>query len=106
MAVISIASALTTGASAAYEFDGGLSVPGAYSPTVHTVCVYGTFGGATVQHQISPDGGTTWIAIDTVNAQATANAVYNIEARQDATYRVSITAGATTNTSINAKAFI
>ena len=106
MAVISIANALTTGASAAYEFDGGLSQPGAYSPTVHTVCVYGTFGGATLQHQISPDGGTTWIAIDATNAQATAAKAYNIEARQDATYRVSIISGATTGTSINAKAFI
>lgn len=102
---ITIMSALTTGASTAYNFDGGVSVGGLTGATIQTVAVYGTFGGATATHQMSPDEGTTWIDIDTLEAVATANKVYNVEARSCATYRISLTS-TTTGTTLNAKAFV
>lgn len=101
-----MAAATTAGGTTAYSFDGGVTVGGSTGSTIQTVCVYGTFGGADATHQISPDAGTTWIAIDTVNAYATANKCYNIEARSGASYRILIGGTPTTSTTISAKAFV
>jgi len=99
-------SALTTGASSAYSFNGGTTEGGSTASTIHTVAIYGTWDSATATHQMSPDGGTTWINIDTTNAAATANKVYNIEARSGATYRISVANVGSTGTSLTAKAFV
>lgn len=98
--------ASTTGVSSAYSFDGGTSRGGVTASTIQTICVYGTFAGAACTHQISPDAGTTWIAIDTTNAYATQNKCYNIEARSGATYRIAVTSAGNSTTTITAKAFV
>ena len=106
MAISIMNGATTAGGYGVYNFDGGKGAVYSTASTIQTVCVYGTFGGATATHEISPDAGTTWIPIDVTNAYATANKAYNIEARSGATYRINVGGTPTTATSLSAKAFV
>jgi len=69
-----------------------------------TVAAWGTFGGGTLTMEMSPDGGTTWIALDpsgsTVNT-FTANGVGNFQINIDCLVRATLS-GATTP-SVNVK---
>ena len=95
-----LSAASVTGA--AVEFLGGKQdVHVGYTPITQTVVAYGTWDTATVQIQLSPDAGTTWIDIS--GASFTANGSVNIAARRGLTYRAEVSsAGGSTSVTVKA----
>ncbi len=64
------------GTGSAYELRAGGRM---VKENVRSIYAYGTWDGAAVTIEVSPDGGTTWIEIPSLSF--TADSVYNIEAR-------------------------
>lgn len=58
-----------------------------------------TYGGGTLKLQVSPDGGTTWFAVDTM----TANGVKHVTGNADQVFRIKI--GAATNPALTLKVY-
>jgi hypothetical protein len=65
-----------------------------------TVIAAGTWDGATIELEISPDGGTTWVGVGS-DAQLTADGVFNYEFSKDAqsqlTGRITMSGSGTTD---------
>jgi hypothetical protein len=59
-----------------------------------TLMAKGTWGGAVITVEVSPDGGTNWI---TSTVQLTSNGVVNFIAGRGVTYRLALTSATTTN---------
>ena len=102
--VIEIFSAETSdGDSSSFEFAGGdQAVHVGWSPVSMTIVAYGTWDGATLKIQASPDGGTT--KIDITDASFTANGLLNLEVRRGLTYYGNISS-AGGSTSLSCKAY-
>ena len=69
---------------------------------VQTIVCYGTWDGATVTLEVTPDAGTTWVVVDSTNGVLTANGAFNFEAAAGFSYRLAISS-AGGSTSISAK---
>jgi hypothetical protein len=74
-----------------------------FSPGRYTLVAWGTWDGATVSLELSPDGGTTWIAI--TGASFTDDGAANIDTQAGLTYRGAVS-GAGASTSVTLKAWL
>lgn len=68
---------------------------------VHTFAAWGTWDGATVTLEYSPDGGTTWIAVGS-DTTLTANGVANFQLAAGMYVRATVSSVGTTSVSAQA----
>ena len=92
--LLSEATANTTGTQTVVDFTSNI-----YNGGKASVIAFGTWGGATITLQFSPDGGTTWYAVGT-STTFTANGWATFEIHGRVKIRASLTNAGTTSLSI------